>query len=60
MGSFLGSSRNYESLPGVKVRFPNGIPLDKPICGYTGELCIKGEVQVRHPVVPRYVQFVLI
>jgi hypothetical protein len=42
VGVFLGSKRKYVPVTSVEIRWLNGVPVDKPVCGYTGELCITG------------------
>ncbi|XP_021348353.1 atrial natriuretic peptide receptor 1-like [Mizuhopecten yessoensis] len=40
VGTFKGSTLQYIPVLGVAIHWPNGLPIDEPICGYTGDKCI--------------------
>ncbi|XP_053378037.1 atrial natriuretic peptide receptor 1-like [Mercenaria mercenaria] len=40
VGIFLGSKRRYMPLRSTEIRWLNGVPVDKPLCGFSGELCV--------------------
>ena len=31
---------------GKTIRWIKGVPPDRPVCGYSGELCVEGEIEV--------------
>ena len=33
---------------GKTIRWIKGVPPDKPVCGYSGELCVEGEIEVSY------------
>ncbi|XP_006811282.1 atrial natriuretic peptide receptor 2-like, partial [Saccoglossus kowalevskii] len=44
VAKYYGKRKLYEPVPGVEIEWPSGTvtaPLDTPICGFQGELCIE-------------------
>ena len=46
VGRFRGASLRYETIPGVSIVWRKGLPPDIPACGFIGERCIVGMLNV--------------
>ncbi|OWF56507.1 Atrial natriuretic peptide receptor 1 [Mizuhopecten yessoensis] len=42
VGAFRGFTQKYEAVAGIEILWPNGLPVDIPVCGFENELCISG------------------
>ena len=45
---FLGSKLNFTVSSENEIYWLKGVPPDKPVCGYTGELCIESKTEPQH------------
>ncbi|XP_053402705.1 atrial natriuretic peptide receptor 1-like [Mercenaria mercenaria] len=41
VGRFRGATQQYVTQENVQIVWPNGLPVDKPKCGYSNELCVE-------------------
>ncbi|XP_021348340.1 atrial natriuretic peptide receptor 1-like [Mizuhopecten yessoensis] len=52
VGAFRGFTQKYEAVAGIEILWPNGLPVDIPVCGFENELCISAESDDSKLVLP--------